>query len=77
MSYKEAAEAMARYLLDLFPRLEPEQYKGAAQAEKESGVEARKRKSLEFIVRFDGRWRKVSALVYVLRCARDGLPLEV
>ncbi|PIL26168.1 hypothetical protein GSI_11923 [Ganoderma sinense ZZ0214-1] len=71
----EAAEAMARYILDLFPRLEPEQYKKAAsEARKASDAEARQRGNLESIVRFDGRWRQVSGLVYVLCCARDGLP---
>ncbi|KAM5538733.1 hypothetical protein V8D89_007455 [Ganoderma adspersum] len=71
----EAAEATARYLLDLFPRLEPEQSKEAAQREDESSSSARRKKRLELVLGFDGRWRKVSGYMYAFCCTRDRLEI--
>ena len=69
----EDVEAMAEYLLDLFPRLEPEQYRRAAQEEGDSSSASELSRKMESVLRFDGRWRRVSARVYTLCRTRDGL----
>ena len=66
----EGAEAMARYLLDLFPGLEGEQYKGAAQSTDDLTSNPTQTKK-KLMWDFDGRWRKVTGRVYALCCARD------
>ena len=69
----EDVEAIAAYLLDLFPRLEPEQYRRAAQEEAGSSSASGLNRKIESVLRFDERWRRVSARVYALCRARDGL----
>ena len=71
----EGAEAMARYLLALFPRLEPGQFKGVAQPEDglDSWLSYNARMKREADPGFDGRWKRVAGCLYVLCCARDGL----
>ena len=66
----EGAEAMARYLLDLFPGLEGEQYKGAAQSTDDLASNPTQTKK-KLMRGFDGRWRKVSGWVHALCFPRD------
>ncbi|KAI1790849.1 hypothetical protein LXA43DRAFT_463582 [Ganoderma leucocontextum] len=61
----EGAEAMARYLLDLFPRLDPRRYKPTLDDCRYFFPRP--------VVHSDSRWNKVVGHIYSIRSARDGL----
>ncbi|KAI1787331.1 hypothetical protein LXA43DRAFT_714290 [Ganoderma leucocontextum] len=76
----EGVEAMARYLLDLFPRLDLQQCKRIRdesiprQSGKRFGTnKARRGGVLPDALHFDDRWSRVIGHIYTLCCARDGL----
>ena len=63
----DGVEGMARYLFDLFPRLDLDQCKHEWVNSRSS------RKYLPETIRFDDRWRRVIGHIYSICRARDGL----
>ena len=78
----ETAEAVARYLLDLFPRLDGWEYKPAPEPPREPQPQPQPARptgvrtvDLSKLVMWDDRWRKVTKRIYAICVACEPMAL--